>query len=402
MPLDLGQTMLQLDRVSRGLVADSGQREARLTAFVDAASKVDAATAIAKTGYDPERPFLAAQVLDSLLGAYAPVEPPVDWCTVAVDGSHIDVDRHLPVGCYLINMGGCSLTYGSQPDASFFSQPSLYHRPEDLYLTDPSNPNYEEPVAGPLLGLIRTVQELERLAQAVADVPAGLPTLALVDGSLVMWGLSGRGYPPFVKEAIIQERLLPALNQLREESQHRPLCLAAYVSLPRSAEVVNAARSSLCPTELSQCRNHCNNRRSIQAPCDLSNDFIDRDLFQRTLDPGWRSATYLTNSSVPRESYGEHQICFFYLNCGEEIGRIELPQWVAQDERLLSLCHSLVLDQCRRGQGYPVAISEAHEQAVINGSDRQFFKQMLAEALEREGLPVYTSEKDRSKRTPWL
>ena len=37
MPLDLGQTMLQLDRVSRGLVADSGQREARLTAFVDAA-----------------------------------------------------------------------------------------------------------------------------------------------------------------------------------------------------------------------------------------------------------------------------------------------------------------------------------------------------------------------------
>ena len=49
-----------------------------------------------------------------------------------------------------------------------------------------------------------------------------------------------------------------------------------------------------------------------------------------------------------------------------------------------------------------MAISEAHEQAVINGADRQFFKQMLAEALEREGLPVYTSEKDRSKRTPWL
>ena len=65
MPLDLGQTMLQLDRVSRGLVADSGQREARLTAFVDAASKVDAATAIAKTGYDPERPFLAARTPSS-------------------------------------------------------------------------------------------------------------------------------------------------------------------------------------------------------------------------------------------------------------------------------------------------------------------------------------------------
>ncbi|MEE3141789.1 MAG: DNA double-strand break repair nuclease NurA, partial [Chloroflexota bacterium] len=214
MPLDLGKTILQLDRVSRGLVADSGHKETRLTAFIEAASKVDAATAIAKTGYDPDRPFLAAQVLDSLLGSYAPVEPPMDWCIVAVDGSHIDVDRHLPVGCYLINMGGCSLTYGSQPDASFFSQPSLYHRPEDLYLTDPSNSAHEEPVAGPLLGLLRTVQELERLAQAIAEVPAGLPTLALVDGSLVMWGLSGQGYPPFIKEAIIQDRLLPAMDRL--------------------------------------------------------------------------------------------------------------------------------------------------------------------------------------------
>jgi NurA-like 5'-3' nuclease len=69
---------------------------------------------------------------------------------------------------------------------------------------------------------------------------------------------------------------------------------------------------------------------------------------------------------------------------------------------LLSLSHALVLDQCQRGQGYPVAISEAHEQAVIHASDRRLFRQMVAEALERRGLPVYTSEKERSKRTPWV
>ena len=77
-------------------------------------------------------------------------------------------------------------------------------------------------------------------------------------------------------------------------------------------------------------------------------------------------------------------------------------RWVALDETLLSLGHSLILDQCRRGQGYLVAISEAHQQAVISGSDRQVFKRMMAEALDRKGLPVYTSEKERSKRTPWL
>jgi hypothetical protein len=110
----------------------------------------------------------------------------------------------------------------------------------------------------------------------------------------------------------------------------------------------------------------------------------------------------MTNSSVPRENYGDHQVAFFYLHCDEEIARVEIPQWVAQDERLLSLTHSLVLDQCRRGQGYPVAISEAHEQAVISGSDRRLFREMVSQVLDRQGVTTFTSEKERSKRTPWL
>jgi hypothetical protein len=49
-----------------------------------------------------------------------------------------------------------------------------------------------------------------------------------------------------------------------------------------------------------------------------------------------------------------------------------------------------------------VAISEAHEQAVVRTSDRRVFKDMVAEALGRQGLPSYISEKERSKRTPWV
>jgi NurA-like 5'-3' nuclease len=69
---------------------------------------------------------------------------------------------------------------------------------------------------------------------------------------------------------------------------------------------------------------------------------------------------------------------------------------------LVSLTHALILDQCYKGRGYPVSISEAHQQAVINGSDRQTFKDMLSSALTRQGLPTYTSEKTRSKRLAWL
>ena len=403
MPLDLGEIALQLEQMVQTLGQSRGQREQRLTDLLEAAAQVDLGTARACTESALGRNYLAAVAEEGLLGRHAPFPPPSDWSVAAVDGSHIDVDRHLPVACFLINMGGCVLTYGAQPGASFFSQPHLATEPQDLHLVNPANPSQEEAVTGALLGLIRTARELDRLCQAAGELPLDRPALALVDGSLVLWGLSGQGYRPFVRDAIIHDRLLPALERMRELSKQRPLTLAAYVSLPRSTEVVNAIRCCLCPHDLARCRSSCGNRRSACEPCDLANDFLDRELFQRLLPPGWRSPTYRTNSSVPRDYYGpDQQVYFYYLHVGEEIARVEVPAWVARDEKLLALGHSLILDQCQRGQGYPVAISEAHEQAVVNTSDRRFFRQLLAEALERQGLPAYTSEKDRSKRAPWL
>ncbi len=402
MALDLGETVVQLETASREMAVDRDQRQRRLDSLLDLARAVDPTTALEKTRYDPNRHFLAAQVTDTLLGAYPPLELPSDWSVASVDGSHIDVDRHIPLSCYVVNLGGCVLTYGSSPDAVFFSRPRVAHQHDDLFLVDPANPANEEMVTGPVLGLMRTVQELERLAQVVEELPGTAPVLALVDGSLVLWGLSGRGHQPFVRRAIIDDRLVAVLDRFREAAKLRPVCLAAYVSFPRSAEVVNAVRSCLCPYELARCRYTCGNSRSARDPCDLANGFLDRDLFQGFLEPGWRSVTYMTNSSVPRENYGEHQVAFFYLHCGQEMARVEMPQWAARDERLLSLTHSMVLDQCRRGQGYPVAISEAHEQAVISGADRRLFREMVAQVLDRQGVTTFTSEKERAKRTPWL
>ncbi|MEK7807192.1 MAG: DNA double-strand break repair nuclease NurA [Chloroflexota bacterium] len=403
MPLDFGETISQLDQVVESLGRGWEDRESRLQKLVAEAARVTTPDAKERTRYDTARGFLTAQVEESLLGGYPPPTLPPDWSVASVDGSHIDVDRHLPIGCYLINLGGCELRYGARPDARFFSRPKLVANPAGLHLSNPANPSEEEPVTGALLGLERTVRELERLADGFQECPPELPTLALLDGSLVLWGLSGQGYRPFVRDAIIRDRLLPALVRMQALAQQRPFALAAYVSLPRSTEVVNAVKQCLCTYDSAFCRQSCNHRRSASPPCDLANDFLDRDLFGRTLAPGWRSPIYRTNSSVPREHYGEQQqVYFYYLHGGEEIGRVEVPRWVAQNGALLSLSHALVLDQCQRGQGYPVAISEAHEQAVIHVSDRRLFRQMVAEALERRGLPVYTSEKERSKRTPWV
>ncbi|PKB69194.1 MAG: hypothetical protein BZY77_06210 [SAR202 cluster bacterium Io17-Chloro-G5] len=403
MGLDMGQTVLQLDQLTRSVRGASEARDARLTDLISAAAGIDPETATTKTADTRQRPYLAAEVEESLLGAYPPSEPPADWVVAAVDGSHIDVDRHLPVACYLLNFGGCVLTYGSNPNATLFSHPYLATTPEELYISDPTNSTGEEMISGALLGLVRTVKELETLAKTVEECPPGLPVLGLVDGSLVLWGLSGHAYRPYVSDAIINDGLLPAMKRLEKLAETRPVALAAYVSFPRSTEAVNAVRCSLCPHDNVVCTQSCNNRRSTQQPCDGANEFLDRDIFQRLLEPGWRSPVYKTNSSVSRESYDEaHKVYFFYVNAGEEIGRVEVPKWVANNETLLSLTHSLVWDQCQRGQGYPVAISESHEQAVVSAGDRRVFRRLLTDSLERQGLSAATSQKDRSKRSPWL
>ncbi len=115
-----------------------------------------------------------------------------------------------------------------------------------------------------------------------------------------------------------------------------------------------------------------------------------------------RSALFISDSSVVRKRYGEHWVYFFYLRVDGEIARVEIPQWAARDENLLNLTHSLVLDQCRRGQGYPVALSEAHEQAVVTGADRENFWQLVESSLVDEHLPTLGSAKSQSKRTRWV
>ena len=108
----MGQTVLQLDRLTQSVRGASQAREDRLTALINAAASIDPETAAEKTSDTRQRPYLAAEVDESLLGAYPPLEPPADWVVAAVDGSHIDVDRHLPVACYLLNFGEALMKNG--------------------------------------------------------------------------------------------------------------------------------------------------------------------------------------------------------------------------------------------------------------------------------------------------
>ena len=67
---------------------------------------------------------------------------------------------------------------------------------------------------------------------------------------------------------------------------------------------------------------------------------------------------------------------------------------------MLELVHAVVYDQAQKGRGYPVALAEAHEQAVVRGAERELFYEMLEAALVRRGFKVSMTFKLMAKRTP--
>ena len=403
MPLDLYRTAAQISEMASQMKERQSGWQARLQAALRTLEGADASAIEEKRRKSHvEDAWLVPEVLDGVNGRYPPPPPPSDFSVVAVDGSHIDVDRHAAARCYLINIGRVRLTYGSEANASLSGVPQLYAIDDDLVIRKPGEGTREQSIEGAVLGFKRTVEEVRALAQLAGESPLDTPTVALMDGSLIILGLIGQGYPDFVRDALLVHGFLEALDEIKAIAGKMTLGLASYVSLPRSPEAINALRVAACTFDRADCNTNCLDKRPGQRPCDGVGGLFDRDVFWKWLEPGQRSDVFKSTSKIVADHYGDHHAHFFYVKVGNEIGRVEIPEWVARDKGRLDLTHSVVVDQCRRGRGYPVALMEAHEQAVITGADRQRFQELVNESLTRGKLPVYSSAKSASKRMRWL
>jgi hypothetical protein len=360
--------------------------------------------------------WLLADPLGEPIDAAFPAPPtPDEYVALASDGSHIDVDRHSPVSCYLLNLGRVRIRYGSQPEADLSSQPELAFEDERLVLSDRTDASREDVLSGNLLAALRSVREVEALARLAAEEDSGLPTLSLLDGTLVLWGLARRDLRGEVKRVLLDEGMIRALDALKTLAGQKPIALASYISHPGGSEVVHTLRLAVCPLPQNQppqpvdCL-RCPREADDPRPCDAVGLSADRPLFRALLAPGQRSAVFRRKHKAPgsieEAFYGQHSVAFFYLrtpdDVSDEIARVEMPLWVAQDEQKVSLLHALLIDQCRRGLGYPLAIMEAHEQAVITGPERETFRRLLEAQVTAEGLPAAPSGKALSKRARWL
>lgn len=291
----------------------------------------------------------------------------------SVDGSQIYPDRHAILSCFLINTGSVVLPYnGASGSVELSSEPTVFAGTDDhqqLLTVDGVNCKRQE------LELQAGLTLAKRLKQK-QDIQSFL----LFDGSLIFWHLSS-------KEPEIRDYFLFSYLQLLDELYHEKVLQCWYISMPKSKELINLVRLYLC--------NFDHNKKELY---ESVNSIIDSSIMQNVLEPYTRSIVFSNHSPISRY-YPQHlRPFFFYLHTGNEIGRVEIPSWIAQDENLVNLIAQIVIDQCKKGGGYPIALAEAHEQAVVKGPDREFFYHFLQKMGMERNHKQSISRKSLKKR----
>ena len=223
----------------------------------------------------------------------------------------------------------------------------------DLYLRKPDDPSDEVLIAGPLLGALRTVLEVERLADAVEQLPDDKPALALLDGTLAFWDLQRGNYPRYVAEHLVGQRFQTALARLRAAFiDRRPVAVAAPTphgpAPPRGpAPCASCSAARTTTTATASAAPAARNSRPATAP--------PASTTASCSSSGHRSPLYRSIRLAARFALGlatgQEWSHFYYLNGGAEIARVEVPDWLADDPEPLALSHAMLVKQCQLGLG---------------------------------------------------
>jgi hypothetical protein len=403
--LDINQVAKQLPGIGQHLVRETAANQQRLqlaTASLQQAIDRQVELAAIQQQWQNRLFFntsIPVEPLDTRIDIAA---PPSQQTVLATDGSQIAPSHHEIAYCYLINIGRVMIHYGQNLHPLLDSIPEVFYQQEDLYISRQWGISTEE-----WLGYRRAVSEATVLAElgcnwvnppfgfeevepkSIASSPR-VPTLAMVDGSLVYWFLEQ--LPTEARERILNP-ILAAWEELRQAG----IPIVGYLSSSRSIDNLNLLRLLTCPHDTPDCPTHCGDAAKL--PCQQFEGVRDTTLWNTQLSPGQRSCWWQSTAKILDWYDDSHKVYFCYLHVGTEIARVEVPAWVAQDEKLSSTALSLIVAQVNKGFGYPVALAEAHNQAVVRGADRSSFFALLEQELVKTGIKnVGTSYKETRKR----
>ncbi|QYX32478.1 DNA double-strand break repair nuclease NurA [Sphaerospermopsis torques-reginae] len=311
--------------------------------------------------------------------------PPKVHTVIATDGSQIAPNHHEIAYCYLLNIGRVVLHYGQNKHPLLDSLPEVFYKPEDLYIARQWGLRTEEWMSNR-----RTASEITVLSELACSVKTEIPALAMVDGSLIYWFLD-----QLPMDA--RDRILPPILEAWKQLHKAEIPIIGYLSAARNLESTNFLRLLACPYPVPDCISYCPDQLD-HVPCKKFENLRDTTLWTTQLKPGQRGPLWRSNNRI-LQLYEEQTIYFCYVHVGTEISRIEFPAWVANNSQMLDQALGLMLAQVQKGYGYPVAIAEAHNQAVVRGGDRNHFFALLEREMIKAGIKnIGISYKEARKR----
>jgi NurA domain-containing protein len=155
--------------------------------------------------------------------------------------------------------------------------------------------------------------------------------------------------------------------------------VAAYASRSRGIDLIHLFRA-VCGSTPQVCE-VCHGAHAC-----AMRGLTDAQLLGRWLDRWDRTGLFRVRSNVHDPYYGNHRVYFFLVNTGDEIARVEVPEWVARDPAAVGLLHTSLVDQCAKGFGYPAVLARADDRAVISLGDRDVLDTLVQQELARQGV----------------
>ncbi|NET00190.1 MAG: DNA double-strand break repair nuclease NurA [Sphaerospermopsis sp. SIO1G1] len=387
--------MLDLTKLARQM---QGLSEHLSSEFAESNRRLELAKEYLKQAVEHQQELIEIQEQwrDRILFANATPLEPLETCidipippkvhtVISTDGSQIAPNHHEIAYCYLLNLGRVVLHYGQNRHPVLDSLPEVFYKPEDLYISRQWGLRTEE-----WMSHRRTASEITVLAELACGAKTEAPALAMVDGSLIYWFLD-----QLPMDA--RDRILPPILEAWQQLKEAGIPIMGYLSAARNIESTNFLRLLACPHSQPNCITNCPDQLDY-VPCKKFDNLRDTTLWTTQLKPGQRGAIWRSNNRI-LQHYEEQIVYFCYVHVGTEIARIEVPNWVAENSQLLDQALGLMLAQVQKGYGYPVAIAEAHNQAVVKSGDRNHFFAMLEREMIKAGIKnIGTSYKEARKR----
>lgn len=293
----------------------------------------------------------------------------IPYTVIAVDGSQIYPDRHQGIQCSLINIGVAKFDYGSEKPVYFENSPYIDFG------------QFDNDKSIDFINCKRTELEFKTGFKVSFNSNNKNDLLFMCDGSLIFWHLAS-------KDIEIKDKFLNSYLKTLEQFFEEKIAIAGYISLPQSKELINLLRYKIY--------NISGDKYKAKNSLELLTDLQIAKIY---IKPNCRSIIFENNSEISSYYPTHLKPYFFYINTGIEIGRVEIPAWIAQNKILIDKISSIILDQAHKGHGYPLCLSEAHEQAVVKNADREFFYSTLRTIIEKEHNGLALSRKSINKRS---